>query len=61
MKIGICLSIVPPFQYHTGKGDVIPEIVLMDIPDDKLPKLVQDALDDSKDYIYINNIVRVRE
>lgn len=40
MKIGICLSIVPPFQYHTGKGDVIPEIVLMDIPDDKLPKLV---------------------
>ena len=61
MKIGICLTILPPCLYHLGEGKDKSEIVLVDIPDDKLPKLVQDALDDSKDYIYINSIVRVRE
>ena len=61
MKIGICLTIIPPCLYHTGEGGAKSEIVFVDIAEDKLPKLVQDALDDSKDYIYINNIVRVRE
>lgn len=61
MKIGFCLTILPPCLNVLGEGKAKPEIVIMDIPDDKLPKLVQDALDDSKDYIYINNIVRVRE
>jgi hypothetical protein len=31
------------------------------IPEDNLPQLLKDALDDSKDYVYISNIVRIRE
>lgn len=61
MKIGFCLTILLPCLNVLGEGKAKSEIVLMDISDDKLPKLVQDALDDSKDCVYINNIVRVRE
>ena len=61
MKIGFCLTIIPPYLYHRGEGGAQPEIVEFDIPDDGLPQLVKDALDDKKDYIYINNIVRIRE
>lgn len=35
--------------------------MMVEIPDENLPQLVKDALDDSKDYIYIKDIVRIRE
>lgn len=61
MKIGFCLTIIPPTLYHLGEGGAKPELVEVEIPDETLPQLVKDALDDSKDYIYIKDIVRIRE
>lgn len=61
MTIGICLTIIPPTLYHLGEGGAKPELVMVEIPDENLPQLVKDALDDSKDYIYIKDIVRIRE
>ena len=61
MTLGFCLTIIPPTLYHLGEGAAKPEIFMIDIPEDNLPQLVKDALDDSKDYIYINNIVRIRK
>ena len=61
MKIGICLTIIPPTLYHLGEGGAKSELVQVEIPDENLPQLVKDALDDSKDYIYIKDIVRMRE
>lgn len=61
MKIGFCLTIIPPALYHLGEGGAQPELVEVELPDEKLPQLVKDALDDSKDYIYIKDIVRIRE
>ena len=34
---------------------------VVDVTEDSLPKLLKDVLDDSKDYVYINNIIRIRE
>lgn len=61
MKIGFCLTIIPPALYHLGEGGAQLELVEVELPDEKLPQLVKDALDDSKDYIYIKDIVRMRE
>lgn len=49
MKIGFCLTIIPPALYHLGEGGAQPELVEVEIPDEKLPQLVKDALDDSKE------------
>ena len=59
MKIGFCLTIIPPTLYHLREGGAKPELVQVEIPDETLPPLVKDALDDSKDYIYIKDIVRM--
>lgn len=61
MKIGFCLTIIPPSLYHLGEGGAKPELVEVEISNENLPQLVKDALDDSKDYIYIKDIVRIRE
>lgn len=61
MKIGFCLTIIPPALYYHGEGGAKPELVEVEIPDEKLPQLVKDALDDSKEYLYIKDIVRIRE
>ena len=61
MKIGFSLTIVPEVAYHIEECRAKPEIVMIDIPEDNLPRLLKDALDDSKDYVYISNIVRIRE
>ena len=61
MTIGIYLTIIPPTLYHLGEGGAKPELVMVEISDENLPQLVKDALDDSKDYIYIKDIVRIRE
>ena len=61
MKIGFSLTIVPNVAYHIEECRACPEMVMIDIPEDNLPKLLKDALDDNKDYVYISNIVRIRE
>lgn len=61
MKIGFSLTIIPYVAYYIEECRAKPEIVMIDIPEENLPKLLKDALDDSNDNIYISNIVRIRE
>lgn len=61
MKIGFCLTIIPPSLYHLGEGGAKSELVIVEVSDEKLPQLIKDALDDSKEYVYIKDIVRMRE
>jgi hypothetical protein len=61
MKIGFLLTIIPNVAYHIEECRAIPEMVILDIPEENLPKLLKDALDDNKDSIYISSIVRIRE
>lgn len=61
MKIGFSLTIVPIVAYHVEECRAKPEMVIIDIPEENLPQILKDALDDSKDYVYISNIVRIRE
>lgn len=61
MKIGFSLTIVPNVVYHVEECRAKPEMVMIDIPEDNLPRLLKDALDDSNDNVYISNIVRIRE
>ena len=61
MKIGFSLTVVPSVVYHVEECRAKPEMVVIDIPEDNLPMLLKDALDDNKDYVYISSIVRIRE
>lgn len=61
MKIGFSLTIVPNVVYHVEECRAKPEMVMIDIPEDNLPRLLKEALDDSNDNVYISNIVRIRE
>lgn len=61
MKIGFSLTIVPNVAYHIEECRAKPEMVMIDIPEENLPRILKEALDDSNDNIYISNIVRIRE
>ncbi len=61
MKIGFSLTIIPEVAYHIEECRAQPEIVMIDIPEDNLPRLLKEALDDSNHNVYISNIVRIRE
>ena len=61
MKMGFSLKVVPNVVYHVEECRAKQEMVVTDIPEDNLPMLLKDALDDIKDYVYINSIVRIRE
>lgn len=61
MKIGFSLTIIPEVAYHIEECRGCPEMVIIDIPEDKLPRLLKEALDDFNHNVYISNIVRIRE
>ena len=60
MKIGFSLTIVPEVAYHIEECRAKPEMVMIDIPEDNLPRILKEALDDSNHNVYISNIVRIR-
>lgn len=61
MKIGFCLTVVPPVLYHTGEGKAKEELVEIEIPDDKLPQSVKDALDNEKNWTYLSHVIYIKE
>lgn len=61
MKIGFCITTIPPVLYHTGEGRAKEELVEVEIPDDKLPQSIKDALDDKIDGMYLSHVIYIKE
>lgn len=61
MKIGFYLVTIPPVLYHTEEGKAKEELVEVEIPYDKIPQSIKDALDDKKDGTYLSHVIYIKE
>ena len=61
MKLGFIITVIPPYLYHTGEGSAEKKMVIIEIPDEQIPKIIKDATNENNDHIYLSDIVRLSD
>lgn len=63
MKLAFEIVRIPDLVLHTGNGDVINEVVIVEIPDDIIPERIRNDIGNSADLDreYVSKITYVTE